>query len=58
MLRNSLNSILIKYYGDKWYKMDILSNHHKEKLNDVYKVLKENKKEINLNNIKLSAKLC
>ena len=51
MLRNSLNSILIKYYGNEWYKMDILSNHHKEKLNDVYKVLKENKKEVNLNNI-------
>lgn len=51
MLRNSVNSILIKYYGNKWYEEDFLLNKHKEAIKDVIDLLKQNKKDINLNNI-------
>ena len=51
ILRNSINSILIKYYGNKWYEEDFLLNKHKETIKDVIDLLKQNKKDINLNNI-------
>ena len=51
MLRNSVNAVLIKYYGNKWYKEDFLLNKHKEAIKDVIDLLKQNKKDINLNNI-------
>ena len=51
ILRNSINSILIKYYGNKWYEEDFLLNKHKEAIKDVIDLLKQNKKDINLNNI-------
>ena len=51
MLRNSVNSILIKYYGNKWYEEDFLLNKHKIAIKEVIDLLKQNKKDINLNNI-------
>ena len=51
ILRNSINTVLIKYYGEKWYEEEFLLEHHKEKLKDVYKLLEKEKKDINLNNI-------
>ena len=51
MLRNSVNTVLIKYYGNKWYEEDFLLNKHKEAINDVIDLLKQTKKDINLNNI-------
>ena len=51
MLRNSVNAVLIKYYGNKWYEEDFLLNKHKVVIKDVIDLLKQNKKDINLNNI-------
>ena len=51
ILRNSINSILIKYYGNKWYEEDFLLNKHKEAIKDVIDLLNQTKKDINLNNI-------
>jgi hypothetical protein len=51
ILRNSINTVLIKYYGEKWYEEEFLLERHKEKLKDVYKLLEKEKKDINLNNI-------
>ena len=51
MLRNSVNAVLIKYYGNKWYEEDFLLNKHKIAIKEVIDLLKQNKKDINLNNI-------
>ena len=51
MLRNSVNTVLIKYYGNKWYEEDFLLNKHKEVIKDVIDLLNQTKKDINLNNI-------
>ena len=51
ILRNSVNVLLMKYYGQKWYDGDFLLEKHKQLICEVKNTLQQDKKEINLNNI-------